>query len=411
MVDIFISYSTEDRARIRILAQALIDQGWSVFWDRTIKPGQSWKKVIGASLKEARCVVVAWSRASVESEWVSEEAMVGKQRQVLIPLNLDPVEIPFGFGQIQSADMTGWHGEMESQGFLDLVDAIAETIGSPAKGEKKPVGMEVEDVNKAQSASRSTDITTTSDFLELAEKPSGSAKRKSKAAARGVGSSESKSQSKLGAKEAPQDEEGIGSSVFHFGNETLNDQNSLVTHHINRLQDSNGLEGGKVSCVLEETREQNIQRQTQKYARGRKTTKPATRDVLDKQQGNRNLAQMGVMEAKSLESTEKIPKTKFPDTNKLQTYTPTKADNFFYILTAFAVACGVFIGFFENVKAGFSVFMIFFAFACINDNGDTLPGWFKKLIYIPVIIFLLVVFLARWAGLGDPVKLLGIMPG
>jgi hypothetical protein len=411
MVDIFISYSTEDRARIRILAQALIDQGWSVFWDRTIKPGQSWKKVIGASLKEARCVVVAWSRASVESEWVSEEAMVGKQRQVLIPLNLDPVEIPFGFGQIQSADMTGWHGEMESQGFLDLVDAIAETIGSPAKGEKKPVGMEVEDVNKAQSASRSTDITKTSDFLELAEKPSGSASRKSKAAARRVGSSESKSQLKLGAKEAPQDEEGIGSSVFHFGNENLHDPNYLVTHNIDRLQDSNGLEGGKVSCVLEETREQNIQRQNQKYARGRKTTKPATRDVLDKQQGNRNLAQMGVMEEKSLESTEKMPKTKFPDTNNLQAYTPTKADNFFYILTAFAVACGGFIGFFENVKAGFSVFMILFAFACINDSGDTLPGWFKKLIYIPVIIFLLVVFLARWAGLGDPVKLLGIMPG
>ena len=138
MADIFISYATEDRDRIRPLAMALVNEGWAVFWDRTIKPGQTWQKVIGKELHEARCVVVAWSAASVESEWVLEEAGEGKKRGVLIPLSLDSVKVPFGFGQIQCADLTDWRADRENQGFRDLVDAIADKIGRPLPRDAEP---------------------------------------------------------------------------------------------------------------------------------------------------------------------------------------------------------------------------------------------------------------------------------
>ena len=40
MSDIFISYASADRDRARLLADALAQKGWSVWWDRTIPPGK-----------------------------------------------------------------------------------------------------------------------------------------------------------------------------------------------------------------------------------------------------------------------------------------------------------------------------------------------------------------------------------
>ena len=66
--DIFLSYARKDEERAVALARALSAQGWSVFWDRTIPAGFTWDGYIGEHLDDARCVVVAWSRASVESQ-------------------------------------------------------------------------------------------------------------------------------------------------------------------------------------------------------------------------------------------------------------------------------------------------------------------------------------------------------
>ena len=50
MADIFISYASEDRLRAEPLAKALEEQGWSVWWDRTIPPGETFDQVIATQL-------------------------------------------------------------------------------------------------------------------------------------------------------------------------------------------------------------------------------------------------------------------------------------------------------------------------------------------------------------------------
>jgi hypothetical protein len=78
--DIFLSYAREDLPRVKPVVAALEQRGWSVWWDRTIRPGQTFDAVIEAALDEARCIVVLWSRESVKSQWVRTEADEGQQR-------------------------------------------------------------------------------------------------------------------------------------------------------------------------------------------------------------------------------------------------------------------------------------------------------------------------------------------
>jgi hypothetical protein len=69
MSDIFISYASADRERARLLADALAQKGWSVWWDRTIPPGEEFDQVIEEALDAAKCVVVLWSKTSTASSW------------------------------------------------------------------------------------------------------------------------------------------------------------------------------------------------------------------------------------------------------------------------------------------------------------------------------------------------------
>src|SRR5262245_4919949 len=105
MTDIFVSYAREDEPFVRKLATRLEEAGWSVFFDRRIPAGETWRSYIGAALESARCVIVVWSRHSVSSDWVIEEAEYAKTRGMLVPLRAEEVEQPHGFRQIQAADL------------------------------------------------------------------------------------------------------------------------------------------------------------------------------------------------------------------------------------------------------------------------------------------------------------------
>jgi hypothetical protein len=87
--DIFISYASQDRGRIGPLVEVLEARGWSVFWDTTLLPGETWRRKISSELDAAKCVIVLWSESSVDSHWVEQEADEGQRRRILVPVMMD----------------------------------------------------------------------------------------------------------------------------------------------------------------------------------------------------------------------------------------------------------------------------------------------------------------------------------
>ena len=81
---------------------------------------------------------MAWTKNSVTSEWVLEEAETGKSRRILIPVLLDNVQPPFGFGSIQAANLVAWNGDNSSPTFTRLVADIATILGPVPAAVKEP---------------------------------------------------------------------------------------------------------------------------------------------------------------------------------------------------------------------------------------------------------------------------------
>jgi hypothetical protein len=130
MADVLISYASEDRERAGKLASALSVHGWSVWWDRKIIAGQAFDIVIERELENAKSVVVLWSKHSIESEWVKNEASVATERGILVPALIDEVKLPLEFRRKQTVDLTGWQGDPLHGGFQSLCEGIAALMGS-----------------------------------------------------------------------------------------------------------------------------------------------------------------------------------------------------------------------------------------------------------------------------------------
>ncbi|HET9598957.1 MAG TPA: TIR domain-containing protein [Anaeromyxobacteraceae bacterium] len=137
--DVFVSYAREDAPRIHELVGALEGKGWSVFWDHRIPAGQSWRSYIGKALDDTRRAIVVWSKASIASEFVLEEASRAKRRGILVPVRIDPVDPPLGFGEINAADLCGWHPSRSSPEFEQLVQDLEAVLAQrPSAGAPAP---------------------------------------------------------------------------------------------------------------------------------------------------------------------------------------------------------------------------------------------------------------------------------
>ena len=108
MSDIFISYKREEQATARQLADALEKEGWSVWWDPQLRAGEHFDEVIEKALNEAKCVIVIWSERSVQSRYVRDEATYALDRDKLVPVAIENVNLPFRFRGVHEFAWLGW---------------------------------------------------------------------------------------------------------------------------------------------------------------------------------------------------------------------------------------------------------------------------------------------------------------
>lgn len=133
MADIFVSYASEDLGRVVPLVEALETEGFSVWWDRRIGMGSSFDREIERELTAASCILVLWSRASIDSDWVREEASEGLEREILVPARLEDCRLPLGFRRAQTADLSRWPNDPSAMN--QLLGGIRATLSSVVAGE------------------------------------------------------------------------------------------------------------------------------------------------------------------------------------------------------------------------------------------------------------------------------------
>jgi TolB-like protein len=128
MADIFLSYSRDDLPTARRFAETFEREGFSVWWDQTINPGEVYDRVTEKALQDARAVVVLWSKRSVESHWVRAEATQAHSNGTLVPVMIEACKRPIMFELTQTAELTHWKGNPDDPAWQAYVAGLRRFI-------------------------------------------------------------------------------------------------------------------------------------------------------------------------------------------------------------------------------------------------------------------------------------------
>ncbi len=126
VADIFISYSSKDRAQAEQLTELLASAGLSVWIDREgIDVATSWSKEIVDGINGCKAMVLLLSSTSVTSHNVIKEvSLASEKRKTIVPLDLEPVAIPpeleYQLAGIQRTPMTNIDSIMRTLGKIGL---------------------------------------------------------------------------------------------------------------------------------------------------------------------------------------------------------------------------------------------------------------------------------------------------
>ncbi len=127
-VEVFVSYSSQDRDRVIPVVEYLRNSGISVWVDEgNIHAADLWSEQIVQAIAGCRVMVVMLSGNSTDSHNVVKEAMLAsEQKKALLPVYLEPADIPaklqYQLAGIQHLEL---YGENEQQVLEDLANGLA----------------------------------------------------------------------------------------------------------------------------------------------------------------------------------------------------------------------------------------------------------------------------------------------
>jgi len=149
MADVFVSYARSDKARVAPLVAAIEAQGWSVWWDPEIAPGQEFDRQISAELKIATAVLVVWTPDSVESRWVRGEAREAAERGILVPVRFENASLPIDVRALHTTDLDDSAKDARSPQVQELLRALRALIDRQRATQPEPAAA---NSNSARSA-------------------------------------------------------------------------------------------------------------------------------------------------------------------------------------------------------------------------------------------------------------------
>lgn len=135
---VFLSYDRDDEQKAQAFIKALESRGFAIWWDGLISGGYAFADRIQEALTECDVVVVLWSERSAHSHWVRDEASFGRDRNRLVPISIDGTKSPLGFQQIQSLDLSHWHGNVDAPEFQQLCRSIRSVAGAAVEMVARP---------------------------------------------------------------------------------------------------------------------------------------------------------------------------------------------------------------------------------------------------------------------------------
>lgn len=121
---VFLSYASASRDRAGLLANAIQADGFEVWWDHAVMPGDDYRQKTESALAEADLVVVCWTPAACGSDWVLSEADDARLRDILVPVRLGECQIPKPFDRIFTSDLTKWIGDRQAPKYLRLIEVL-----------------------------------------------------------------------------------------------------------------------------------------------------------------------------------------------------------------------------------------------------------------------------------------------
>ena len=91
---LFLSYSSSDRELARGLISRLVAEGFEVWQDEEVAPGDNWALAIGKALEESDAMIVLLSPDAAKSEWVGRDVEYAltspRYRNRLLPVVVRP---------------------------------------------------------------------------------------------------------------------------------------------------------------------------------------------------------------------------------------------------------------------------------------------------------------------------------
>jgi adenylate cyclase len=128
--EIFLSYARPQAEIARAIADALRALGRDVWRDDELPPDRAYADVIQERLNDASAVLVLWSAAAIQSQWVRAEADIARHAGKLVQMSVDGVAPPLPFNQIQ-CDRIPWPPKAQDKSWRKVTAALAALCGSP----------------------------------------------------------------------------------------------------------------------------------------------------------------------------------------------------------------------------------------------------------------------------------------